>query len=1012
MKRKILLALSLIFACVLFAPPTAALGENFKMYYIVCIIKETDSTGAYDISKATYIGSAETVGTLCDNPDCGSTGIHYVSGDFIKQMMESPTAMVKNGDYELLGWSGNTDIENTSAIRHDYPAYTPILERDAARRGPNNFAYIVIKKGTATKKYSLSYDANGGSGAPSSSSILLIKNTSEATFTIPNTVPTREGYEFLGWSFNPNWVIGTQLFAPGSTVTIDRNMTLYASWCQHIWMKTQSQPATCTEKGMDSYICNSCGKKRTDWIPALEHSYTVLVNHLDPTCTTTGFTVMKCERCDATQGTTIPALEHQFRATTYRYEDDGKTCVAERTCTRAGCTTTETFRDSNPGSSSTPAECLRPGHITYYHYFHGCDWAEPQVSPQMPLAPLGHQWGETAYTWSEDNSSCTASHTCTRADCGKITLVVGSESETVATSYRVVSNPTCAALGVGEYSAEFQNAGFARTAKNVDIPTIPHRWGSWTDNGSGSHSISCLDCTAVKTSHPEAQGYDAACTLPACQKYAVTFETGGGTDVPAKTDLGWFDKVLDGITEPHRDGGWAFDGWYAGSDALDSETTISELAGKQSGTALVVIARWKDVQPPTGYVTVNGGRTYSGFFQPEQITFRTFVPQLNVSVSASDNGGSVTVGVLAAPSAMTQEALTAETGFVPPENFHADADGNYILYVRLTDAAGNTAYLSTQGMVLDTVPPVVTGISDKSVLCLKGSFTVSDANPGEVLDNGQALSMQGGEYLLNPGTHALQISDKAGNTVTLTVTVNAAHTPADDDGDCTTAVLCTVCQEILTPAMEHDFTGDWQQNAQQHWHICKNAGCTVTDTAEDHAGVDDGDCTTAILCKCGYVLKTGEDSHIFTPWAYDGNDSHSRYCLRSGCEVRQVLPCSGTATCVNQAVCTECGRVHGEIDPDNHASLQFVKEKKPTYYRTGNIEYWRCNACGKLFRDEACTQEIGEADTVLAKLVRKSDSPSTGDTMDPMLLIAVMCLSAGVGGILITTRILRKRREN
>lgn len=48
--------------------------------------------------------------------------------------------------------------------------------------------------------------------------------------------------------------------------------------------------------------------------------------------------------------------------------------------------------------------------------------------------------------------------------------------------------------------------------------------------------------------------------------------------------------------------------------------------------------------------------------------------------------------------------------------------------------------------------------------------------------------------------------------------------------------------------------------------------------------------------------------------------------------------------------------------------LTHVAAKAPTYTEDGNIEYWICNTCNKLFSDEACTNEITLEDTVLAKL--------------------------------------------
>ena len=72
--------------------------------------------------------------------------------------------------------------------------------------------------------YTLTYDANGGSGVPSSPA--PVYSNGFATFTISSTAPTRSGYTFNGWmDKNENEV------QPGGTFrTKDPNAVLYAKW--------------------------------------------------------------------------------------------------------------------------------------------------------------------------------------------------------------------------------------------------------------------------------------------------------------------------------------------------------------------------------------------------------------------------------------------------------------------------------------------------------------------------------------------------------------------------------------------------------------------------------------------------------------------------------------------------------------------------------------------------------------------------------------------------------------
>ena len=72
----------------------------------------------------------------------------------------------------------------------------------------------------------LSFDANGGSGAPSSQT--GTDNGSGATITISATKPTRSGYSFSKWNTNSSGT-GTDYNSSGS-ITLTSNTTLYAVW--------------------------------------------------------------------------------------------------------------------------------------------------------------------------------------------------------------------------------------------------------------------------------------------------------------------------------------------------------------------------------------------------------------------------------------------------------------------------------------------------------------------------------------------------------------------------------------------------------------------------------------------------------------------------------------------------------------------------------------------------------------------------------------------------------------
>ena len=73
----------------------------------------------------------------------------------------------------------------------------------------------------------LGYDANNGTNAPNGSSAEIVAGNS-ATFTISDSVPTRAGYNFLGWATNKDATSAE--YSSGGSITISSNTTLYAVW--------------------------------------------------------------------------------------------------------------------------------------------------------------------------------------------------------------------------------------------------------------------------------------------------------------------------------------------------------------------------------------------------------------------------------------------------------------------------------------------------------------------------------------------------------------------------------------------------------------------------------------------------------------------------------------------------------------------------------------------------------------------------------------------------------------
>ena len=118
------------------------------------------------------------------------------------------SAKLTRSGYTFLGWSTSRSAKNASYQAGDsYTANEDIT------------LYAVWK----AKTYTIRYDANGGSGAPSSQ-----MKTHGYTLTLSSTKPTRSGYTFLGWSTSRSAKNASYL--AGDSYTANEDITLYAVW--------------------------------------------------------------------------------------------------------------------------------------------------------------------------------------------------------------------------------------------------------------------------------------------------------------------------------------------------------------------------------------------------------------------------------------------------------------------------------------------------------------------------------------------------------------------------------------------------------------------------------------------------------------------------------------------------------------------------------------------------------------------------------------------------------------
>ena len=366
------------------------------------------------------------------------------------------------------------------------------------------------------------------------------------------------------------------------------------------------------------------------------------------------------------------------------------------------------------------------------------------------------------FMWLDSNGNSYAPGASVPADVTELTV------QWTAPTYTVTLNAGDGTINSGNVTSYTYGVG---ATLPTDVTRTGYTFKGWYDN----ENLTSSPVTAISNTETGNKEYWAKWEI---NQYTITVKPENGkADITITQDYG---TPITAPADPTREG-YTFIGWDR------------EIPTTMPAEDMTITAQWKDIEKPTGEMKISEN-SWKAFLN--NITFGLFFKDTQtVTITAVDNSGeTVTVEYLLSDKELTKAELDGITFTAYTAPFGIDPDNEYIIYVRLTDNAGNTDYICSDGIVLDGTSPVITGIENGKTYCEAQTVTVDEKYVDTVTVNGTAVTLDAtGSFTLAPadGEQRIVVTDKAGNTTEMTVTVNNGHTGGT--ATCTEKAVCEVC---------------------------------------------------------------------------------------------------------------------------------------------------------------------------------------------------------------------------
>ena len=415
-------------------------------------------------------------------------------------------------------------------------------------------------------------------------------------------------------------------------------------------------------------------------------------------------------------------------------------------------------------------------------------------------------------------------------------------------TYAVTLHPNGGTINSGNVTGYTYGVGVTLPTAD-DMTYTGHTFKGWYDN----ENLTGSPVTAIGGTGTGNKEYWAKWEI---NQYTITVKPENGkADITITQDYG---TNITAPADPTREG-YTFMGWDR------------EIPKTMPAENITLKARWKDIEKPTGEIVI-GTNKWQEFLN--KITFGLFFKDTQtVTINAADNSGTVFVSYLVTDQDLSEAELQSLVFSGYEEPFHINPNGEYIVYAMLVDANLNITYLRSDRVTLDNVQPVIGGIENGKTYCEAQTVTVDEKYVDTVTVNSTEVTLdKNNSFTLSPadGKQRIIVTDRAGNTAEMTVTVNDGHTGGK--ATCTERAVCEVCGKAYG-----DLDGNHHANLKhidakaatktaggniEYWY-CEDCGKYFADAAATKE-IKQADTVTAKLSGAAKSPQTGGDSGVVT----------------------------------------------------------------------------------------------------------------------------------------------------